>query len=136
MLCAPAAYVASSKEARAEVDGILKQFIPKYPAENVLVTTVPYVNHWACGASAGNYGWEYKHRTGAAYTGIRTNNPREVVYFGAVNDDQDKPLVGSNNYVIHFPASGLPMTGLCDSALVILVRFLQIPRLVKRSQTI
>jgi len=119
---AVAAYVSSGKEARAEVDGILKRFIPKY-RENVLVTTVPYVNHWACGASAGNYGWEYKHRTGAAYTGIWTNNPREVVYFGAVNDEQDQPLVGSNNYVIHFPADGLPESVVDAYWSVILVDF-------------
>lgn len=104
---AVAAYAASSPEARAEVDGILRKFIPGY-RENVLVTTVPYVNHWACGASAGNYGWAYKNRTGAAYTGIWTNNPREVVYFGAVNDASDQPLQGSGNYMIHFPADGLP----------------------------
>lgn len=119
---AVAAYAASSKEARAEVDGILRKFIPKY-REEVLVTTVPYVNHWACAASAGNYGWEYRHRTGAAYTGIWTNNPREVVYFGAVNDAQDKPLEGSNNYVIHFPADGLPETVVDAYWSVILVDF-------------
>ncbi|KQV81740.1 DUF1214 domain-containing protein [Rhizobium sp. Root1220] len=119
---AVAAYSASSKEAYAEIDAILQKFIPQY-RENVLVTTVPYVNHWACAASAGNYGWEYQHRTGAAYTGIWTNNPREVVYFGAVNDGQDKPLEGSNDYVIHFPADGLPGTVVDAYWSVILVDF-------------
>ena len=102
-----AAYVASGKEARAAVDAQLRAFVPKF-RKDALTRSAPYVNHWLCGASGGNYGANYQMRTAANYTGIWANNPAEAVYFPATRDANEKPLDGSSSYVMHFPADGLP----------------------------
>jgi hypothetical protein len=104
-----AAYVASSKEARAEVDtqlhGIISQF-----KEDALTKTAPYRNHWLCGNIGGNYGADYRRRTSANYAGIWANSPSEVVYYPGSRDANEQPLNGSNSYVMHFQADRLPQS--------------------------
>src|ERR1700754_2096177 len=77
---AVAAYVASSKEARAEVDGQLRGIISQFK-QDALTKTAPYRNHWLCGSIGGNYGPNYRQRTTANYAGIWANSPGEAVYF-------------------------------------------------------
>ena len=105
---AVAAYVASSPEARAKVDKLIRDAIlPKF-VEYALTKSAPYRNNWVGGGVAGNYGSNYLLRSVANYVGIWANNTGEVVYFMSTHDADGKPLNGSNSYVIHFPAKGLP----------------------------
>src|SRR5262249_7972169 len=82
---AVAAYVASSKEARAAVDAQLRGIISQFK-EDALIKTAPYKNHWLCGDIGGNYGADYQRRTAANYAGIWANSPSEVVYFVGTRD--------------------------------------------------
>lgn len=117
---AVAGYVASGKDARAEVADRLKTVVPQFQADSI-TKTAPYKNHWLCGASGGNYGGNFLQRTAANYVGIWANNPAEAVYFPATRDADEKPLDGSKSYVIHFPADGLPDTVVNSYWSVILV---------------
>jgi hypothetical protein len=101
------AYVASSKEARAEVDGQLRGIISQFK-QDALTKTAPYRNHWLCGNIGGNYGPNYWQRTTANYAGIWANSPDEAVYFIGTRDANEQPLDGSRSYVMHFPADKLP----------------------------
>jgi hypothetical protein len=106
---AVAAYVASGTEARAAVDAQLRPIISQFK-EDALTKTTPYVNHWLCANTGGNYGAGYRMRTAANYAGIWANTPGEVVYFAGTRDANEQPLNGSNSYVMHFPADKLPET--------------------------
>jgi hypothetical protein len=107
---AVAAYAASSKEARAEIDEMLrKSVIPRFQ-QYALTGSAPYVHNWLCGAIGGNYGPNYRRRTAANYAGIWANAPTEAVYFLASRDSDGQPLNGSNSYVMRFPANALPQS--------------------------
>jgi len=106
---AVAAYVRSDPKARAAVDAQLRKFVPVFQ-ENALTKSAPYVNHWLSASTGGNYGKEYQQRTVGNFAGIWANNPDEAVYLVATRDANEKPLNGSNNYVIHFPANNLPQS--------------------------
>ena len=60
------------------------------------------------GASLGNYSKDYRLRATANFAGIWANTWDEAMYFVATRDVDEKPLNGSNNYVIHFAAGKLP----------------------------
>jgi len=102
-----AAYVESSKEARAAIDAKLRPIITQFK-EEALTKTSPYLNHWLCASTGGNYGANYNFRTAANYVGIWANTPGEVVYFAGSRDANEQLLNGSNSYVMHFPADRLP----------------------------
>lgn len=104
---AVAAYVGSGKDARAAIDAQLRPIITQFK-EDALTKTAPYLNHWLCANTGGNYGANYRFRTAANYVGIWANTPGEVVYFAASRDANEQPLNGSNSYVMHFPADKLP----------------------------
>jgi len=72
-----AAYVESSKEARAAIDAKLRPIITQFK-EEALTKTSPYLNHWLCASTGGNYGANYNFRTAANYVGIWANTPGEV----------------------------------------------------------
>jgi len=102
------AHVASGKDGHAAVDSLLRdKVIPEF---KVFATTkaADYRNHWLGGGSSGNYGANYRLRTMVSLMGIWANTGEEAVYFGAFRDANERPLDGSNSYVIHFPADGLP----------------------------
>lgn len=103
-----ASYVASSQNARAEIDRLLHDKIDPDFVENAVARMGSVRNHWAGGAQTGNYGKDYKLRTAVNYAGIWANVTDEVIYFGASRDANDKPLDGSKSDVIHFPANSLP----------------------------
>jgi hypothetical protein len=104
---AVAAYVASGKEARAEIDAQLRGIISQFK-QDALTKTTPYRNHWLCANSGGNYGANYWLRTAANYAGIWANSPGEAIYFIATRDADEQPLNGSNTYIMHFSAGRLP----------------------------
>jgi len=107
---AVAAHVASSKEARAGVDKLLRDKVA--PDFKVYATTkVGEVrNGWLAPSAAGAYGSNYRARTMVNLIGIWGNTAEEVLYFGASHGPDGKPLDGGRSYVIHFPADGLPET--------------------------
>ena len=118
---AVAAYVASGKEARADVDMRLKKVVPQFQ-EYALTKSAPTRDHWTGGApNAGNYGADYWLRSSVNYAGIWANAADEVIYFVATSDSGGKPLDGSSQYVIHFPADKLPDTAVNAYWSVILV---------------
>lgn len=118
---AVAAYVASSPEARAAVDKLLRQkVVPKF-IEYAFTKSAPYRNHWEGGGQTGNYGSDYLLRTVVNYVGIWANTSDEVIYFVATRDADEKPLNGSDSYVIHFAADSLPDTVVNSYWSVILV---------------
>lgn len=105
---AVAAHVASSPQVRAAVDALLHgTVVPEFEVY-AFTQSAPYRNHWVGGAQTGNYGADYRRRTSVNYAGIWANTTDEVVYFVATRDADEKPLDGSQHYVIHFPADRLP----------------------------
>jgi hypothetical protein len=118
---AVAAYVHSSEEARVAVDKLLRDKIIPGFVEYAFTKSAPYRNHWVGGGRAGNYGSDYRLRTSVNYAGIWANNIDEVVYFIASRDADEKPLNGSDSYVIHFPTDKLPQSAVDAYWSVILV---------------
>jgi hypothetical protein len=105
---AVAAYAASSAEARQAIDKHLRDKVIPAIKEYAFTKAAPSRNHWVGGAHTGNYGSDYWLRTSVNYAGLWANVSDEVIYFAATRDADDKPLNGSNHYVIHFPADKLP----------------------------
>jgi hypothetical protein len=107
---AVAAYVASGAEARATVDKLLRDSVIPSFVEYAFTKSAPYRNHWVGGSQTGNYGSDYRLRTTVNYAGIWANTVDEVIYFVATRDADEKPLSGSDSYIIHFPADKLPQS--------------------------
>ena len=105
---AVAAYAALSSEARSAVDKLLKEKSIREFEKFATTKAAPYRNHWMGAGLTGNYGRDYALRTMVNYMGIWGNSTDEVIYFGSFRDAEEQPLNGSNSYVIHFPADGLP----------------------------
>ena len=107
---AVAAYARSSPEARAAVDVQIRKIVPEFE-EYTFTKIAPYRNHWVgAGGTAGNYGADYRVRSGVNYAGIWANTTDEVIYFVATRDSSEQTLSGSNSYVMHFAADKLPET--------------------------
>lgn len=104
-----AAYVASGTEARAAVDAQLKKVVPEFQ-EYALTKSAPYRNHWIGAGQTGNYGRDFWLRTSVNFAGIWANTTEEVIYLVATRDSSERPLNGSNSYVMHFPADKLPQS--------------------------
>ncbi len=105
-----AAYVQSGADGRSAVERALRdRIIPKF-MEDALTKSAPYHNHWLGGGATGNYGRDYRLRTVVNYAGIWANTSDEVMYFVATRDADEKPLNGSDSYVIRFPADKLPQS--------------------------
>jgi len=117
---AVASYAASSKEARAEIDATLRKVIPEFQ-DYAFTKSAPYVGHWIGAGQTGNYGKDFWLRTSVNFAGIWGNTTDEVVYLVATRDAEEKPLNGSNSYVIHFPADELPQSAVNSYWSVILV---------------
>jgi hypothetical protein len=118
---AVASYVSSGSAARAEVDKLIHENVVPGFLEYAFTKSAPYRNHWVGGGQTGNYGKDYWLRTTVNYAGIWANETDEAIYFIATKDAEEKPLNGSNSYVIHFPADGLPQSAIDSYWSVILV---------------
>jgi hypothetical protein len=103
-----AAHVAFGKEARAAVDKLLRgKVIPEYK-EYAMTKVAPVRNGWLGAAPSGNYGADYRLRTMVNLMGIWGNTSDEVIYFGAFQGSDGRPLDGGKSYVMHFPPDRLP----------------------------
>jgi hypothetical protein len=116
-----AAYAHSSKAARAQVDRLLRDKVVPEFRESALVKSAPYRNQWAGGAQTGNYGKDFRLRTCVNYAGIWANSSDEVIYLVATRDADEKPLNGSNSYLLEFPPDKLPQSVVDSHWSVILV---------------
>jgi hypothetical protein len=116
-----ARHAASTPEARAAVDELLRgRVVPRF-IDYAFTKSAPYRNHWVGGGQTGNYGSDYRLRTVVNYAGIWANTIDEVIYFVATRDADEKPLNGSSSYLIHFPADKLPQSAVNAYWSVILV---------------
>jgi hypothetical protein len=59
-------------------------------------------------ADTGAYGTDYSWRAVVALNGLAANRPAEAMYIIGVRDSHLAALSGADQYVIHFPAGGLP----------------------------
>jgi len=118
---AVAAYVATGAQARSAIDTQLRaKIVPEF-IEYALGKSAPYRNHWLGGGAGGNYGKDYRLRTTVNLLGIWANTGDEALYFIASRDADERPLNGSNTYVVHFPADKLPSAVVSGYWSVILV---------------
>jgi len=79
-------------------------------AEAVKKYTRNNINGWSLlFKGMGFYGVDYMQRAIVAMTGIGANLPQDAVYAPAFIDVNEKPLVGYNNYMIHFDNGQLPL---------------------------
>lgn len=58
--------------------------------------------------SIGFYGANYLQRAIVGMTGIGANLPQDSVYYPAASDNTGRPLMGYNNYIIHFAKNHFP----------------------------
>lgn len=58
--------------------------------------------------SIGHYGNNYKKRAAVAYFGLGALGPEDAIYQGYRVDEDNKPLSGESDYVIHFEKGNLP----------------------------
>jgi len=89
-----AAYVASSAEARAAVETLLRQHVIPEFEEYVFTKSVPPRNNWVGAGQTGNYGANYRMRTVVNYAGIWGNTTDEVIYFATTKDAKGQALNG------------------------------------------
>lgn len=66
------------------------------------------VNGWVFAENLGRYGTNYLKRALVTIIGLGANLPQDAIYPYANVDDAGQPLIGLNNYVIHFPKDQLP----------------------------
>lgn len=65
-------------------------------------------NKWNVDFVGGSYGTDYLARAEGAVQGLFVHSPQEAVYFHTYSDDENEPLLGKNNYKIHFDKDELP----------------------------
>jgi hypothetical protein len=65
-------------------------------------------NGWLVNTDMGNYGSDYLLRAAVAKYGFGANTAIEALYTTTFTDIQDKPLNGSNDYIIHFKPGQTP----------------------------
>ncbi|MGB0084179.1 MAG: DUF1254 domain-containing protein [Rhodomicrobiaceae bacterium] len=67
------------------------------------------VNGWSVATQfIGTYGTSYKQRAVIALGGLGANLPEDAVYPTAFADEDGRPLISTENYVIHFDKGQLP----------------------------
>jgi hypothetical protein len=72
---------------------------------NAMQTTV---NGWSITMTCGRATNSILVRAGCAQAFPMVNLPQEAVYWTATVDGAGQPLTGAHDYVLHFPAGGLP----------------------------
>jgi hypothetical protein len=106
---AVAEFAASSAEARASIDELLRNAIIPEFADFVATKSAASRNYWLGGPSdIGRFGRNYRLRTAVNLIGIWGNTSDEAIYFIASRDADGKPLDGGVSYVLHFSADQLP----------------------------
>ena len=80
--------------------------------QDKLPTLATIKNGWQLNTETmGVYGNYYLKRAIVAMIGLGANQPEDAVYPLNVSDADGKPMVGDNNYVLHFAKSELPPVG-------------------------
>ena len=69
------------------------------------------LNGWEFMDNTGHYGTDYLWRAVVALVSLGANLPEDAVYPRIRTDSEGQPLVGSNNYEIHFAKGQLPPVG-------------------------
>jgi hypothetical protein len=66
-------------------------------------------NGWASlGGDIGRFGTDYANRAVVAHVGLAANTPEQALYPNSDTDGEGRLLSGRHDYVIAFPAGGLP----------------------------
>ncbi len=63
---------------------------------------------WVYSLSGGTYGTDYLYRAAVANFGLGLNLPQDAVYPSLSNDNEDRPLDGNHDYVLHFDKDKWP----------------------------
>ncbi len=63
---------------------------------------------WNLMLIGGHYGNHYLERASIAYAGLGANLPQDAIYLTAFVDNNNQPLTGKYNYVLHFNGEKLP----------------------------
>ena len=93
---------------RAALDQRLREkVIPKF-LKYAVTQAGAFKNNWLGTLTIGNYAEDYWTRTSANLVGIWANARHEVIYYVGTRDAEGNPFNGSNDYVLHFPASDKP----------------------------
>jgi hypothetical protein len=70
------------------------------------------MNGWSILTGAiGYYGADYLLRAAIALAGLGANRPEDAVYPTTITDVEDRPLTGTNLYILHFPRGKTPPVG-------------------------
>jgi len=67
-------------------------------------------NKWNVDFVGGSYGTDYLARAEGAVQGLFVHSPEEAIYFHSYSDSENEPLVGKENYKLHFKKGELPST--------------------------
>jgi len=67
-------------------------------------------NKWNVDFVGGAYGSDYFARAEGAVQGLFVHSPEEAIYFHSYSDSNNEPLIGKNEYKLHFKAGELPST--------------------------
>lgn len=107
---AVAAYAASGKAARADIDDELRTNIIPHFKDYASSKIAPERNGWMGGAATGNYGRDYWLRAAVNDASPWANSWDEVIEFVAARDTDGNALDGARSYVLEFPRDKLPQT--------------------------
>jgi len=67
-------------------------------------------NKWNVDFVGGSYGSDYFARAEGAVQGLFVHSAEEAVYFHSYSDSENNPLLGQDNYTLHFDKGDLPTT--------------------------
>ncbi|PCI09172.1 MAG: hypothetical protein COB73_05960 [Flavobacteriaceae bacterium] len=70
---------------------------------------IAIVNNWMFPVDKmGFYGTDYEHRAFIAFIGLGANLPEDAVYPNTSVDEKRNPIIGENNYILHFEKDEIP----------------------------
>lgn len=67
-------------------------------------------NKWNVDFVGGSYGSDYFARAEGAVQGLFVHSPEEAIYFHTYSDSKNQPLLGQEEYRLHFDKDALPST--------------------------
>jgi len=102
------AFQAKDIQQRKKLDEMIRsQVVPEF-LQYAVTNSGVFKNNWLGTLGTGNYGRDYWMRSSANLVGLWANTNDEVIYFVATKDADDRPLNGSNDYVLEFSAADRP----------------------------
>lgn len=88
-----------------ELKSIPTSILKSFDAARLAINNRPDVKP---DGAIGHYGINYQKRAAIAYFGLGALGPEDAVYLGYTNDQDNQPLTGKSNYVIHFEPKKTP----------------------------